>query len=154
MNNTVLTSSLAYPRALHDALGPLDAALGSYGDWDFMLRMCGAGLEPRRLRGLGVCYAIHDGNVSTEFDAPARREGFERFARKHGLEIRIANHLAIHRLLMSAPEGWSEGRQAPLEHEFKFDDFPGAMAFVNRSVAELANSRGSPSRTSTSAGTA
>ena len=138
VNNTVLTSSLAYPRELHDSLGPLDAALGSYGDWDFMLRMCDAGLEPRKLPGLGVCYAIHDRNVSTDFDAPARREGFERFARKHGLEIRIANHVTIHRLLMSVPDGWAEVDDA-LEREFKFDDFVEAMAFVNR-VAELAES--------------
>lgn len=136
-NNTVLTSSLAYRRELHDSLGPLDAALGSYGDWDFMLRMCDAGLEPRKLPGLGVCYAIHDGNVSNEVDAPARREGFGRFARKHGLEIRIASHVTIHRLLVSAPEGWSEVDGA-LEREFEFGDFREAMAFVNR-VAELAN---------------
>ena len=136
VNNTVLTSSLAYPRELHDSLGPLDAALGSYCDWDFMLRMCDAGLGPRKLPGLGVCYAIHDRNVSTDFDAPARREGFERFAGKHGLEIRIANHVTIHRLLMSVPDGWSEVDGA-LEREFKFDDFGEAMAFVNR-VAELA----------------
>lgn len=135
-NNTVLTSSLAYPRELHETLGPLDAALGGYCDWDFMLRMCDAGLEPRKLPGLGVCYAIHDRNVSTEFDAPARREGFERFARKHGLEIRIANHLTIHRLLVSTPEGWHEVEGA-LEREFAFGDFREAMAFVNR-VAELA----------------
>ena len=36
------------------SLTPLDAALGSYGDWDFMLRMCDAGFEPRKLPGLGV----------------------------------------------------------------------------------------------------
>ena len=137
VNNTVLTSSLAYRRALHDSLGPLDASLGSYGDWDFMLRMCEAGLEPRRLPGLGVCYAIHAANVSTEFDAPARREGFERFACKHGLEIRIANHVTIHRLLVSVPDGWSEIDGA-LEREFTFTDFREAMVFVNR-VAELAN---------------
>jgi len=137
VNNTVLTSSLAYPRELHAALGPLDASLGSYGDWDFMLRMCDAGLAPHKLPGLGVCYALHDGNVSTAFDAPARRAGFERFAEKHGLEIQIANHVTIHRLLVSVPDGWREVDGA-LEREFKFDDFHGAMAFVNR-VAELAN---------------
>ena len=136
VNNTVLTSSLAYARELHDALGPLDGSLGSYGDWDFLLRLCDAGLGPRKLPGLGVCYAIHDRNVSTDFDAPARREGFERFAGKHGLEIELANHLRIHRLLMSVPEGWSEVDGA-LEREFRFDDFVQAIAFVNR-VAELA----------------
>ena len=138
VNNAVLTSSIAYPRALHESLGPLDASLGGYCDWDFMLRMCAAGIAPHKLPGLGVCYEIHNDNVSTAFDAPERREGFERFARKHGLRIRIANHVSIHRLLMSIPEGWDEADGA-LEREFRFDDFAQAMAFVNR-VAELAES--------------
>ena len=43
-------------------------------------------------------------------------------ARKHDLQIRIANHVTIHRLLMSTPEGWSEVDGA-LEREFKFGDF-------------------------------
>src|SRR5581483_6863238 len=86
--------------------------------------------------GLGVCYEIHEDNVSTAYDAPERRRGFDLFTRKHGLRIRIANHLAIHRQLMSVPEGWSEVENA-LEREFRFDDFARAIAFVNR-VAELA----------------
>ena len=134
-NNTVLTSSTAYPRAVHDRLGPLDRALGAYCDWDLMLRMCDAGLEPRKLPGLGVCYAIHDGNASTMFDAPARREGFERFARKHALQIELANHVRIHRLVS---DDWAE-TDAGLAREFRFDDFAGSIAFVNR-VAELAES--------------
>jgi 4a-hydroxytetrahydrobiopterin dehydratase len=39
---------------------------------------------------------------------------------------------------MPFPDGWSEVDGA-LEHEFRFDDFAAAMAFVNR-VAELAES--------------
>ncbi len=99
VNNTVLTSSLAYPRALHRELGLLDRELGSYADWDWMLRVCDAGLSPRKLDGLGVCYSIHDSNVSGAFDAPERKRYFERFAAKHGLEIKLANHLRIHREL-------------------------------------------------------
>jgi len=98
-NNTILTSSIAYPRALHRRLGMLDRELGGYCDWDFMLRMCGAGILPERLRGPGVCYAIHESNVSADFDAPQRRAYFERFRAKHGLDVEIANHLRIHRLL-------------------------------------------------------
>jgi pterin-4a-carbinolamine dehydratase len=137
-NNTVLTSSLAYPRAAHRALGLLDRELGGYCDWDFMLRMCDAGLGPHRLPGLGVCYSIHGSNASAAFDAPARRLGFERFAAKHGLRIELANHLRIHRMLseMAAPDGWSEVDGA-LEREFACDGFAAAIAFVNR-VAELA----------------
>ncbi len=55
VNNTILTSSLAYPLAAHAELGPLDPEVGGYCDWDFMLRMCDAGYEPvqvARPRGL------------------------------------------------------------------------------------------------------
>jgi glycosyltransferase involved in cell wall biosynthesis len=98
-NNTVLTSSIAYPRALHRRLGLLDRELGGYCDWDFMLRMCAVGVLPQRLPGPGICYAIHESNVSADFDAPERKAYFERFRAKHALEIEIANHLRIHRLL-------------------------------------------------------
>ncbi len=99
VNNTILTSSIAYPRALHRRLGMLDRELGGYCDWDFMLRLCAAGVLPERLSGAGVCYAIHERNVSADFDAPQRRTYFERFRAKHGLDVQIANHLRIHRLL-------------------------------------------------------
>jgi len=98
-NNTVLTSSIAYPRAMHRRLGMLDRELGGYCDWDFMLRMCAAGVLPERLPGPGICYAIHESNVSADFDGPQRRAYFERFRAKHGLDIQIANHLRIHRAL-------------------------------------------------------
>ena len=98
-NNTVLTSSIAYPRAQHRRLGLLDRELGGYCDWDFMLRMCAAGVLPERLPCPGICYAIHESNVSADFDGPQRRAYFERFRAKHGLDIQIANHLRIHRAL-------------------------------------------------------
>jgi pterin-4a-carbinolamine dehydratase len=138
VNNTIVNCSLAYPRALHDELGELDPETGGYCDWDFMLRMCDAGLVPHRLPGLGVCYAIHAGSQSSAVDAPMRRASFEAFKAKHGLDIVISNHLLINRLLgaMPDPEGWVEVDGA-LEREFRFESFPAAIAFVNR-VAELA----------------
>jgi glycosyltransferase involved in cell wall biosynthesis len=99
VNNTVLTSSLAYPRELHRELGLLDRELGSYADWDWMLRLSDAGHKPYKLDGPGVCYSIHESNVSAAYDAPERKRYFERFAAKHGLEIELANHLRIHRAL-------------------------------------------------------
>jgi pterin-4a-carbinolamine dehydratase len=137
-DNTVLTSSIAYPRRAHRELGMLDRELGGYCDWDFMLRLCAAGYRPRKLSGLGVCYSVHADNASREVASPARRAGFERFAAKHTLEIVIANHIIIHRIrtAMGAPEGWSE-RSGALEREFSFASFAAAIAFVNR-VAELA----------------
>jgi pterin-4a-carbinolamine dehydratase len=133
-NNTILTSSLAYPRSVHDELGPLDRELGSYGDWDLILRMCDAGLVPRKLPGLGVCYGAHGGNVSAAVDAPARLEGFRRFVAKHGLDIEIHSHVTMHRMLGEWPE--VDGK---LEREFSFENFRDAIAFVDR-VAELAES--------------
>ena len=63
------------------------------------------GFHPRvidlvvRLPGRGVCYAIHESNVSADFDAPQRRTYFERFRAKNALNVEIANHLLIHRRL-------------------------------------------------------
>jgi pterin-4a-carbinolamine dehydratase len=136
-NNTILTSSLAYPRTVHEEIGPLDRDLGSYGDWDLILRMCEAGLEPRKLPGLGVCYAVHGANVSASVDAPARLAGFRRLVAKHGLDTEIHSHVTMHHML-GAPEGWSDV-DGKLEREFKFGSFPDAVAFVNR-VADLAES--------------
>jgi pterin-4a-carbinolamine dehydratase len=133
-NNTVLTSSIAYPRALHDRLGPLDPETGSYCDWDFLLRLCDAGLAPTRLPGRGVCYAVHGGNASAEVASPARLAGFRRFTAKHGLDIVIANHVTMHRMLTDGD--WEE-REGGLEREFTFESFGEAIAFVNR-IAELA----------------
>jgi pterin-4a-carbinolamine dehydratase/glycosyltransferase involved in cell wall biosynthesis len=139
-NNTILTSSLAYPRSAHREVGPLDRELGGYCDWDLMLRLCAIGMVPCELPGPGVCYSVHDTNASAAFDAPARRLGFERFRAKHGLDVQIANHLLIHRMMrdMAAPEGWDEVDGA-LEREFTFDGFLPAVEFVNR-VAALAES--------------
>jgi glycosyltransferase involved in cell wall biosynthesis len=100
-NNTVLTSSIAYQRVTHRLLGMLDRELGGYCDWDFMLRMCAAGVLPERLPGPSVCYAIHESNVSSAFDSPQRLADFERFKAKNALDVEIANHLRIHRQLGS-----------------------------------------------------
>jgi pterin-4a-carbinolamine dehydratase len=132
-NNTILTSSIAYTRRFHAELGPLDRELGGYCDWDFMLRICEAGMAPRKLPGLGVCYAVHDDNVSTDYANPQRLANFERFVAKHELSAKIANHVTIHAMLV---EGWEE-RDNALVREFAFDGFEQAIAFVNR-VAELA----------------
>jgi len=131
-NNTILTSSLAYPRAVHDRIGPLDRELGSYGDWDLILRMCDAGLAPRKLPGLGICYAVHGANVSAAVDAPARVAGFRRLVAKHRLDTEIHSHVTMHGMLT----GWDEV-EGKLERQFEFGDFRAAIAFVNE-VAELA----------------
>jgi 2-(1,2-epoxy-1,2-dihydrophenyl)acetyl-CoA isomerase len=137
VNNTILTSSIAYPRALHDRLGPLDPACGGYCDWDFLVRMCDAGLEPHRLPGPGVCYSVRGGeNLSARIDAPERLRSFNTFAAKHSLDIVIANHVTIHRVLADAPEGWQEVDGA-LRRMFEFTSYTDGAAFVQR-VAALA----------------
>lgn len=138
VNNTVLTSSIAYPRAAHAELGPLDPEVGGYCDWDFMLRMCDARYAPVRVPGLGVCYEVGAQSLSRAYDAPNRRGEFERFRAKHGLELELSNHERIHKMLseMEAPGGWDEVDGA-LERTFRLESFPAAVAFVNR-VAELA----------------
>jgi glycosyltransferase involved in cell wall biosynthesis len=103
-DNTVLTSSLAYPRDVHARIGPLDRSLAGYCDWDLMLRMCAAGLAPIKLPGLGVCYSVREDNVSREYDAPERLLAFRRFAAKHDLDVVISNHVRMHRAL-AAPAG-------------------------------------------------
>jgi glycosyltransferase involved in cell wall biosynthesis len=133
VDNTILTSSIAYPRRLHADLGALDRDLGGYCDWDFMLRICGSGLAPRKLPGLGVCYAVHDEGASRDYANPERLANFNRFAAKHGLVTTIANHATMHRRLM---DGWSE-REGALEREFEFDGFAPAVAFVNYSKVTL-----------------
>jgi len=98
-NNTILNCSLAYRRELHDELGALDRELGGYCDWDFMLRMCDAGVLPHKLPGLGIAYAVHPSGTSAGVDYPERLRYFERFRDKHGLDVQIANHVLIHRML-------------------------------------------------------
>jgi glycosyltransferase involved in cell wall biosynthesis len=93
-DNTVLTAGLAYPKALHDVLGPLDRELDGYYDWDWHLRVVGVGVPLVRLPGLGVAYRQHAGNRSRHVTAD-RRARFARFARKHGLDVVIKDHATV-----------------------------------------------------------
>ncbi len=93
-DNTVLTAGLAYPKALHDALGPLDRDLDGYFDWDWHLRVVGVGVPVARLPGLGVAYRQHAGNRSRHVTAD-RRARFARFAGKHGLDAELKNHATV-----------------------------------------------------------
>jgi glycosyltransferase involved in cell wall biosynthesis len=94
-DNTVLTCGLAWRRATTDRLGPLDASLGGYYDWDWILRVLDAGVPLHKVPGLGVGYTIHENNASAKRDA-ARTRMFEAFKAKHGLEIVQKDHLTVH----------------------------------------------------------
>ena len=93
-DNTVLTAGLAYPKALHGVLGPLDRDLDGYFDWDWHLRVVGVGVPTVRLPGLGVAYRQHAGNRSRHVTAD-RRARFARLAHKHGLDVVLKDHAAV-----------------------------------------------------------
>jgi glycosyltransferase involved in cell wall biosynthesis len=101
-DNTVLTTGLAYPRALHRELGLLDRAVDGYYDWDWHLRVVAAGVPLVRLPGLGVAYRVHAGNDSGR-PAAARQRAFDAFRAKHGLDVVMKNHALV--LEERAPRG-------------------------------------------------
>lgn len=94
-NNTVITSSLAYPRRFHDKLGLFDPNVGSYWDWDWMLRVLDAGYPLRTVPTPGVRYTVHTEAQSAVAGNPRRLENFSAFKQKHNLDIVIKNHASL-----------------------------------------------------------
>jgi glycosyltransferase involved in cell wall biosynthesis len=94
-DNTLLTSSVAYPKVFHDDLGLLDESVEGYFDWDWHLRVLNAGYPLRTIESKDVCYRLHAGGRSNEAANPKRLKGFEAFKQKHGLDIQIKNHLVV-----------------------------------------------------------
>lgn len=93
-DNAILNPGVAYPRALHRLLGPLDRSYDGYYDWDWYLRVTGAGLTVERLPGLGVAYRVHAGNRS-RVTSDDRRRRFDALHAAHGLEAVIKNHVEV-----------------------------------------------------------
>ena len=94
-NNTVVASSLAYPRRFHAELGPFDTGVGSYWDWDWMLRVLDAGRPLRTLLVPGVRYTVHAGGASAVAASSQRLANFEAFRQKHKLNIMVKNHASL-----------------------------------------------------------
>jgi glycosyltransferase involved in cell wall biosynthesis len=94
-DNTLLTSSIAYPKFFHDELGLLDTNVEGYFDWDWYLRVFAAGYPLHTLNSKDVCYLLHSGGRSSEAAHPKRLKGFEALKQKHGLDIAIKNHLTV-----------------------------------------------------------
>jgi glycosyltransferase involved in cell wall biosynthesis len=94
-NNTVVASSVAYPRAFHDELGPFYPLVGSYYDWDWLLRVLNAGYPIHTIATPGVCYTVHAGGASAVAATPTRLAFFKRFREKHGLSVTIKNHASL-----------------------------------------------------------
>ena len=91
-DNSILTSSMAYPRFFHKDLGGFDEAIGGYFDWDWIIRILDAGYPVKTITSPGVCYAIHGNNGSGQVHGERRTRSFQAFCKKHGLELEIKNH--------------------------------------------------------------
>lgn len=116
-DNTVLTCGLAWPRILHDRLGTFDPTVGGYYDWDWILRVVGAGVPLAEIPGPGVGYRIHGGNASATRSA-TRTAAFERFRAKHDLTIEQKDHLTVQRERAGGgTNDWTVDRPGRAPHE-------------------------------------
>jgi hypothetical protein len=98
-DNTILTSGVAYPRALHRMLGRFDTQMGNYWDWDWFLRASESVPlleipEPAVLmswRGSRL-----QANTSANPFKPERLRYLERLIAKHGLTgVTPKNHATV-----------------------------------------------------------
>ena len=92
-DNTILISAVTYTRALHQRLGPFDAALPYYWDWDWYLRVARSGAPLQRIAKPVVAIRVHTANMSGEAQKQARQDNLSALSHKHGLgELRLKNH--------------------------------------------------------------
>ncbi|MER3481438.1 MAG: glycosyl transferase family 2 [Meiothermus sp.] len=95
-DNTLLASAVAYPRRFHHELGNFDVEMGDYWDWDWYLRVSGAGYPLVRLPGRGVAVAQHGANASYGARLAERRANLDRLSAKHGLRgIVLKDHRSL-----------------------------------------------------------
>jgi glycosyltransferase involved in cell wall biosynthesis len=103
-DNTILTSGVAYPRALHRMLGRFDTQMGNYWDWDWFLRASESVPlleipDPAVLmswRGSGLPGSNLQANTSANPFKPERLRFLERLIAKHGLTgVTPKNHATV-----------------------------------------------------------
>jgi glycosyltransferase involved in cell wall biosynthesis len=95
-NNSILISTVCYPRSMHARLGSFDEVLPYYWDWDWYLRVARSGATLKRLAEPMVAIRVHSGNMSSAEQENARRENLDGLSRKHGLaKIALKNHLSL-----------------------------------------------------------
>ncbi|MGK0619623.1 glycosyltransferase family 2 protein [Meiothermus cerbereus] len=95
-DNHLLASGTAYPRFLHDQLGPFDPEMADYWDWDWYLRVVGAGYPLIQLPGRGVAVSMHGGNMSYAARLEERQKNLDRLSSKHGLgQLKLKDHRII-----------------------------------------------------------
>ncbi len=94
-DNTLLTSGVAYPKALHQELGMFDPQLGNYWDWDWWLRVTSK-YPLLHLPEPTVLMSWRGSNTSRDPLEPARVEYLQGLSAKHGLGvIPSKNHATV-----------------------------------------------------------
>ena len=94
-DNTLLTSGVAYPRALHDTLGGFDETMGNYWDWDWFLRVS-HGLPLVCIGEPAVLMSWRGSNTSSDPHKPQRLAFLQALIRKHGLlGVTAKNHASV-----------------------------------------------------------
>ena len=95
-DNTLLISGIAYDRALHAELGPLDDSYAVYWDWDWYLRLAEAGVRFAASGGDGVRISTRLDNTSADRNQAERAAELARLCAKHGLvDVALKNHEVI-----------------------------------------------------------
>lgn len=95
-NNTILATGIAYPKAFHDELGLFDPEMSDYWDWDWYLRVSGAGHPLIQLPGRGVVVSMHGANMSYSARQEERQRYLERLSAKHKLSgVKLKDHRII-----------------------------------------------------------
>lgn len=94
-DNTLLTSGVAYPRTFHDELGPFDARMGNYWDWDWFLRVS-RHYPLLALRPAAVLMSWRGTNTSHDPGTPDRVSCLRALSDKHSLgELISKNHATV-----------------------------------------------------------
>ncbi|NJM28890.1 MAG: glycosyltransferase family 2 protein [Rhizobiales bacterium] len=95
-DNTILVSTVCYPRALHASLGTFDETLTYYADWDWYLRVARAGIPIFHSAIAAAEILQHTGNMSGICARGARRQGLDALSAKHGLgNLPLKTHLSL-----------------------------------------------------------
>jgi glycosyltransferase involved in cell wall biosynthesis len=95
VDNTLLTSGVAYPKVLHQELGMFDTQLGNYWDWDWWLRVT-TGHPLLKLPEPTVLMSWRGSNTSHNPFEPERLEYLQKLVVKHGLgSILPKNHALV-----------------------------------------------------------
>jgi glycosyltransferase involved in cell wall biosynthesis len=97
-DNKILVSGFAFSRALSARLGPFDETLPIYWDWDWYLRLHGAGVAFHDLGPRAVAIAAHRQATSGDGHARLRADNLAALSAKHGLgPLTLRNHQSIAR---------------------------------------------------------